>query len=112
MILNNDLKIIVHRLEERRNIQIFSEIVTIDESVRPIWCRGILMVLYAFRDSDDIIRERLNGVIHYEEVDIVSCPKYIQTIKNWLGQEVPVLDLTGDSVVEDIVAYILERAKN
>jgi hypothetical protein len=40
------------------------------------WASGVVFTAVPFPDSDDIIKEKLNGVIHYSAVEYASLPEY------------------------------------
>lgn len=85
-------EIVIHEIIESKPEDLFSSVIrqTIASSgvgVTPSinWVDGIAFIESPFADSDQVIKEKLNGVIHYSSVEFARVPEYRSEIQVNVG---------------------------
>lgn len=74
---------------------------------RPLkWVDGVIFQISQFRDTDDIIREKLNGTIHYSAVSYVIHENFQSEFKVSGNIRIPVIDLSGNKVFKEMVSWL------
>lgn len=74
---------------------------------RPLtWVDGVIFNISHFRDTDDIIKEKLNGTIHYSAVSYAIHEKFQSLFKVPGNIRIPVIDLSGNRVFKEMVSWL------
>ena len=74
---------------------------------RPLtWVDGVIFQVSHFRDTDDIIKEKLNGTIHYSAVSYVIHENLQSEFKVAGNIRIPVVDLSGNRVFKEMVSWL------
>lgn len=107
-VYNREIKEIVINRLQRRELKDFARIhCNPVDGIRPVWCDGMVLALYAYADVEFIVKERTAGILYYEEVDYAECPKYLPRLSDGKTEyETPILDMTGDDLIGELVSCI------
>ncbi len=74
---------------------------------RPLnWADGIVFDIGPFRDTDDIIREKLEGKIHYSSIIYGVLEKYQPVFELPSSIRIPVTDVSDNKIFKEMVAWI------
>lgn len=74
---------------------------------RPLlWVDGIVFGKNVFRDTDDIIREKLEGKIHWSSLNYGILEKCQSEFKVEGNIRIPVIDLSGNKVFKEMAQWI------
>ena len=75
---------------------------------RPLtWVDGIVFERGLFRDTDEIIKEKLEGNLHYSVVSYALLEKYKPEIRVKEGNiRIPIIDLSDNKAFKEMVAWI------
>jgi hypothetical protein len=70
-----------------------------------MWAEGVVFSRVPMPTSTDIIKEQLQGIIHYSSVEFASLPKYQAELK-WEGVSIPVIDVSTTEALNDVAKEI------
>ena len=72
------------------------------------WCNGIVSEKAVFRDTDDMIREKLEGKIHWSSLAYGILEKFQSEFKVAGNIRIPVMDLSGNRILKELAVLIKE----
>ena len=70
------------------------------------WTDGIVFEIDTFRDTDDVIKEKLEGKIHYSSVAYGLLKKHQPEFKVKGNIRIPVIDVSNNKIFKEMVAWI------
>ena len=74
---------------------------------RPLnWVDGIVFNIGHFRETDDIIKEKLEGKVHYSSIVYGLLEKYQPEFKVDGNIRIPVMDVSDNDIFKEMVAWI------
>ena len=74
---------------------------------RPItWADGIVFDIAHFRDTDDIIKEKLSGTIHWSALGYGVLETYQTEFKVSGNIRIPIINQSDNKVFKEMVAWI------
>ena len=74
---------------------------------RPLrWVNGLILEVGAFRDTDDIIKEKLDGTLHYSSVSYAILEKFQPEFKVTGNIRVPIIDISGNKIFRELVDWL------
>jgi hypothetical protein len=74
---------------------------------RPLmWVDGLVLEIIIFRDTDDIIKEKLDGTIHYSAVTYAVQEKFQPEFKVSGNIRIPVIDVSSNKIFREMVSWI------
>ena len=74
---------------------------------RPLnWTDGIVFDIAHFRDTDDVIKDKLEGKLHYSSIIYGILEKYQPEFKLAGNIRVPITDLSSNKIFKEMVAWI------
>jgi len=74
---------------------------------RPLtWADGIVFDRSLFRETDDVIKEKLEGRLHYSSIIYGLLEKYQPEFKVEGNIRIPVIDVSNNKVFKEMVAWI------
>jgi len=74
---------------------------------RPLsWVDGVVFEIGAFRETDDIIKEKLEGKLHYSSIIYGILEKYQSEFKVAGNIRVPITDLSSNEIFKEMVVWI------
>ena len=74
---------------------------------RPLrWVDGVIFQIGNFRDTDDIIKEKLNGIVHYSAVSYAILEKFQSEFKVSGNIRIPVIDLSGNKTFREMAIWL------
>jgi len=74
---------------------------------RPIlWVDGIIFEHGLFRDTDDIIREKLEGKVHWSVLNYGTLEKHQSEFKVAGNIRIPVIDVSGNKIFREMAVWI------
>lgn len=80
---------------------------------RPInWANGVAFEHNAMPPTDEVIKEQIQGKIHWSHLSFAFMPKYQQLITVPEGNiRIPVLDLSDHEIFKDMAEWIRKHYK-
>jgi len=75
-----------------------------------LWTDGVVFMRTSMPPTPDVIREQLQGILHFSSVEWASMPEY----KSFLATgevNIPVLDVTKTSALKDVVSELKKLKK-
>lgn len=111
--INTMKQIRIQRLQ-KRTLEQFVHVHCNDwDGVKPMWCDGMVVALYSFPDIEAVIRDKLGGIINYEEVSYADCPQYKQILaRDDIKYEVRVTNMDHDDFFKFLVSVIRKFEKD
>ncbi|MDH5374334.1 MAG: hypothetical protein OEY40_02520 [Candidatus Bathyarchaeota archaeon] len=77
---------------------------------RPIlWVDGIIFTRSQLPDTDDIVREKIKGILHYNSVNYTVHEKYQPEFKVEGNIRIPVFDVTNNNIFREMAVWIKEN---
>ena len=74
---------------------------------RPLrWADGIIFEMHLFRDTDDIIKEKLEGNIHWSSLVYAIHEKHQPEFKVEGSIRIPVIDLSGSKIFKGMITWL------
>ncbi len=76
------------------------------------WAEGIVFDISQFTETDEVVRERLNGTVHYSSVEFARMPEYKPEVQVNLGGTYYRVRLTRadmNPVFVELAKYLKER---
>jgi hypothetical protein len=74
---------------------------------RPIiWVDGVVFDRALIRDTDDIIKEKLEGKLHYSSITYGILEKHQPAFKVEGNIRIPIIDVSHNKVFKELVAWI------
>ena len=74
---------------------------------RPLnWTDGIVFERGVFRDTDEIIKEKLEGKIHYASIGYAILEKHQPEFKVAGNIRIPIIDVSNNKIFKEMVAWI------
>jgi len=74
---------------------------------RPLqWANGIVFDLGVMRATDDIVKEQLEGKIHYASIVYGLLEKHQPEFKVAGNIRIPVIDVSNNKILKEMVAWI------
>jgi hypothetical protein len=112
-------EVVIHEIIESKPEDLFSSIVrqTIASSgvgITPSvnWVDGIAFVESQFADSDEVVREKLNGVVHYSSVEFARVPEYRSEVQVNVGgglYPIRLQKVDTNPIFVELARYLKER---
>jgi len=80
--------------------------VQVRELAQPLmWAEGIVFSRALMPHTDDVIKEQLQGIIHFSSVEFASMPTYKSELK-WEGVAIPVIDVSNTVALREVAKEI------
>ena len=77
---------------------------------RPLtWVDGLILEIVHFRDTDDIIKEKLNGTIHYSAISYGILGKFQPEFKVSGNIRIPVIDISDNKIFTKLASWIKKK---
>ena len=74
---------------------------------RPLtWVDGIVFDISLFRDTDDVIKEKLEGKVHYSSIIYGLLEKHQPKFEVNGNIKIPVIDLSHSKIFKEMAAWI------
>jgi hypothetical protein len=70
-----------------------------------MWAEGILFSRVTLPHTDDVIKEQMQGVIHFSSVEFAAMPEYQKELK-WEGVSIPVIDVSDTDALRAVAKKI------
>jgi len=70
------------------------------------WADGIIFEIEAFQETDDVIKEKLEGKIHYSGISYGLLEKHRPDFKVPGSIRVPVIDVSDNKIFKEMAAWI------
>jgi hypothetical protein len=112
-------EVVIHEIIESKPEDLFASIVrqTIASSgvgITPSvnWVDGIAFVESQFADSDEVVREKLNGVVHYSSLEFARVPEYRSEIQVNVGgglYPIRLQKVDTNPIFVELARYLMER---
>jgi len=77
------------------------------------WASGVAFTAVPFPDSDDIVREKLKGIIHYSAVEYALLPEYRTELQAKVGDStypVKIIKVDQNPLFVELGRFLRERA--
>ena len=71
-----------------------------------IWVDGLILEINIFGETDDIIKEKLNGIIHYNAVSYAIQEKLQPEFKVSGNIRIPVIDVSGNKIFREMATWL------
>jgi hypothetical protein len=80
--------------------------VQIRELAQPLmWAEGIVFSRAPMPHTSDVIKEQLQGIIHFSSVEFALMPTYKSELK-WEGVAIPVIDVSNTEALREVAKEI------
>ena len=74
---------------------------------RPLmWVDGIIFEIASFQETDDIIKDKLAGIVHWSALSYTPCPQYQTEFKVAGSIRIPVIDVSSNNIFKEMAAWI------
>jgi hypothetical protein len=74
------------------------------------WARGIVFSRGPIPSTEDVIREQLQGKIHYSNVSYASMPEYHEVhLDRQTNVTIPIVDVSGTKILCELAEWLTER---
>jgi hypothetical protein len=74
---------------------------------RPLnWVDGIVFSIGPFRETDDVIKEKLEGKVHYSSIVYGVLEKYQSEFKLEGNIRIPVMDISDNKIFKEMIVWI------
>jgi len=70
------------------------------------WADGIVFEIVAVRETDDVIKEKLEGKIHYSSIAYGLLKKHQPQFKVEGNIRIPIIDVSNNKIFKEMVAWI------
>jgi len=92
--------------------QMFARLIHAGLPVTAQWAGGAIFIYFPLApDTNDLMESYLKGRIFWSSVNFALMPKYAPSIK-LSGLEIPVLDVSGHPVLQEVAKWLKEHAKS
>jgi hypothetical protein len=71
-----------------------------------IWVDGLILEINIFGETDDIIKEKLNGIIHYNAVSYAIQEKLQPEFKVSGNIRSPVIDVSNNRIFKEMATWL------
>jgi hypothetical protein len=75
-----------------------------------MWAEGVLFARAPMPQTSDVIKEQLQGVIHFSSFEFAVMPKYQNELK-WEGVSIPVMDVSDTEGLREVAKKISTSVK-
>ena len=105
-------KIIVHEIAEHKvddlmNMQVQG--VTEGGTARPInWSNGILFLHMNMQPTEDVIREQIQGTVHWSGLYYARMPKYVSSVVRAGKITVPIINFSNHIIFKPMAIWLKE----
>jgi hypothetical protein len=80
--------------------------VRVRELAQPLmWAEGIVFTREPMPPTSDIVKEQLQGIIHFSSLEFASMPTYKSELK-WEGVPIPVIDASNTEILREVAKEI------
>jgi len=77
---------------------------------RPLrWVDGIIFEILHFRDTDDIIKEKLDGTVHWSSLVYAIHEKHQTEFKVAGSIRIPVIDLSRSKIFKEMITWLKKK---
>jgi hypothetical protein len=77
---------------------------------RPLlWVDGMIFMRVQLPDTDEIVKEKVQGVLHYSNISYVMHEKYKSEFKVAGNIRIPVLDVSNNKIFREMATWIKEN---
>ncbi len=110
------VKIVVHEII-RSEFQDFLNMFAIPQrpgAQRPYarWIDGILFIFKGFPPSPEALRDKIQGILHWEQVNFTEMEKYTPTVTNSTNNIImDVLDNSNNTAVSDFIRWLKNESQ-
>ena len=74
---------------------------------RPLtWANGIIFEKGVFRDTDDVVREKLEGKLHWSSLHYAILKKYQSEFKMAGNVRIPVMNVSDNEFFREMAAWL------
>jgi hypothetical protein len=74
---------------------------------RPLaWVNGLILEIAHFRDTDDIIKEKLNGTIHYGAISYAIHETFQPEFKVSGNIRIPVINVSDNKIFAELATWL------
>ena len=74
---------------------------------RPLsWVNGLILNISVFRDTDDIIKEKLNGTLHYSSISYATQEKFQTEFKVDGNIRIPVINVSNNKIFAELASWL------
>ncbi len=79
---------------------------------RPLsWAQGVLFKHQSMPPTDEIVREQLEGKVHWNSVEWALMPKYKNVILiQDINAKIPVIDVSANVILSDVAIALKKKA--
>jgi hypothetical protein len=80
---------------------------------RPLkWAEGIIFRNSCMPPTDEVIKEQLQGIVHWSLVEWALMPVYIKVIPiRDINAKIPIIDVSANTILSDVAKTLREKAK-
>lgn len=75
-----------------------------------LWAEGVVFNRTVMPPTDDIVKEQLQGIIHFSAVEWAIMPQYRTVLKSE-GITIPVIDVSNNAILEDVAKELKKQHK-
>jgi len=76
------------------------------ELAQPLmWAEGIVFTRAPMPQTADVIKEQLQGIIHFSSFEFAVLPKYQDELK-WEGVSIPVVDISNTEALREVAKEV------
>ncbi len=79
---------------------------------RPLrWSNGLILISTSFQPTEDVIKEQLQGIIHFTSLHYSRMPKFQREVTGADRIRIPIMNLSNHAVFGPMAKWIKEKYK-
>ena len=71
-----------------------------------IWVNGFILEIAHFQDTDDIIKDKLNGTIHYSAISYATQENFQPEFKVTGNIRIPVINVSDNKIFAELATWL------
>lgn len=71
-----------------------------------MWVNGLILEIAHFRDTDDIIKEKLKGIIHYSAISYAPQETFQPEFKVSGNIRIPVINVSDNRILTELATWL------
>ena len=77
---------------------------------RPLlWVNGLILQISHFGDTDDIIKEKLNGTLHYSSISYTTQEEFQPEFKVDGNIRIPIINVSDNRIFAELACWIKKK---
>ena len=70
------------------------------------WCDGMIFMSTGLPSTDEVVRDQMNGIIHYAWLGFAEMSNYRQSIETQSKVILPIIDVSNNSINRELIRWV------